>query len=79
MKNLSSQAIEIINNLLRKGHSPFWHKVSDGRWCIPERSWYFPRAFRRDTLFLICFFLKSAYKILTEETKIHHGVTLYRI
>ena len=28
MKNLSSQAIEIINNLLRKGHSPFDIKLA---------------------------------------------------
>lgn len=28
MKNLSSQAIEIINNLLRKGHYPFDIKLA---------------------------------------------------
>ena len=38
MKNLSSQAIEIINNLLRKGHSPFDIKLAmeDGAFLESE-------------------------------------------
>jgi len=76
MKNLSSQAIEIINNLLRKGHSPF-----DIKLAMEDGAYLKEAGISQELSEEIHSFLsvKSTYKILTEENKIHHGVTLYRI
>ena len=76
MKNLSSQAIEIINDLFEKGHTPREIKsaMEDGAFLESE-------GISEELSEEIHSFLsvKSTYQILTEETKTHHGVTLYRI
>ena len=76
MKNLSSQAIEIINKLLGKGHYPF-----DIKLAMEDGEYLKQAGISQELSEEIHSFLsvKSTYKILTEETKIHHGVTLYRI
>jgi len=76
MKNLSSQAIEIINKLLRKGYSP-----ADIKLAMKDGTHLKEAGISQELSEEIHSFLsvKHIYQILTEEAKIRHGVTLYRI